>query len=201
MRTGPLRVVRGQCQVGERSQGREERGADGADRLRPRVGPGSPRWSRGRESQGLGVRTREWNEVGTRAGSSSEGWGWGLPAKERSGSPGRLGAAGLAEQKAGIRNEANARGPPPTRGSLVPRPRGSCGAGPGRSGSLGRASCPRMGGLGSWGPGALRIPPALIPPAHLSQRPALRGPYSPLLPPPPPAQKAVAAAAAGVRTR
>lgn len=87
----------------------------------------------------------------------------------------------------------------------------------------GEAQCPDLGevagvhpaGLGRWaepaaraegfwgseGPGAPHILPALIPPAHLSQRQAPRGPCSPLPPPPPPVQKIAATTAADVRTR
>lgn len=55
------------------------------------------------------------------------------------------------KQKARMGTEAKARGPPPAWGSPVPRPGGSCRGAPGRSGPLGRASCPRRGVLGKRG--------------------------------------------------
>lgn len=59
----------------------------------------------------------------------------------------------------------------------------------GRSGPLAEPAARAEGVRGSKGPGAPHIPPVLISPAHLSQRPASHGPCSPLLPPPPSAQK------------
>lgn len=52
----------------------------------------------------------------------------------------------VQKQKAGIGIEANASGPAPAWGSPAPLPGGSCRDGPGRSGPLGQASCPRREG-------------------------------------------------------
>lgn len=99
----------------------------------------------------------------------------------------------VQKQKAGIRIEAKAIGPPPTR---RPDPREVAGLDPQNLGLWAKPAARTEEGRGSMGPGEPRIPPSLIPPAHLSLRWAPRGPCLPLLPPPPPVQRAAAATAA-----
>lgn len=104
----------------------------------------------------------------------------------------------MQELKAGIQIEAKAIRPPPTR---RPDPGEVDGLDPKGLGLWAKPSASTEEGWGSTGPGESRIPPSLIPPAHLSLRWAPRGPCLPLLPPPPPVQKAAAAAAAASRAR
>lgn len=107
----------------------------------------------------------------------------------------------MQKQKAGIRIEAKAVGPPPTR---RPDRREVAGLDPLDLGLWAKPAARTEEDRGSTGPGEPRIPPSLIPPAHLSLRWAPRGPCLPLLPPPPPVQRAAAAATAAAsraRTR
>lgn len=126
-----------------------------------------------------------------------QGWGWGLPARVEQELLEGWERLDVQKQKAGIRIEAKTSGPPPTR---RPDPGEVAGLDPASLRRWAEPAARAQEVWGSEGPGALRILPALIPPAHLNQRRAPRGPCSPLLPPPPPVQKATAAAAS-VQTR
>ena len=137
----------------------------------------------------MAARTRQWTEVGTGARSASQGWGWRCGLPPRRGTATRGSGWRCRSRRRGKGIEANVSGPPPPRGSPAPRPRGSCRGGPGGCGPLAEPAARAEGVRGREGPGAPHIPPALIPPAHLSQRRAPRGPYSPLLLPPPPVQR------------
>lgn len=150
-------------------------------------------------ARGVGVRHEVVDYPAGPGLAAPPGLGLGAPPGSGTVAPGGLGAAACARAEGGAgdrgqgeRTRARTGEPSPLTWGKLPgwtRPVWGRWAEPAAHARRARSS---------QGPGAHRIPPALMPPAHLSAR--RRGPRSPLLPPPPPVQKAAAAAAA-VRTR